>query len=319
MAYTDYPSYDPEAPVLVIGAAGVDLVGRLEGELHPKTSNPAHIRTSFGGVARNVAENLARLGQPVVLLTVVGEDHLGQQLLEHTARAGVDVSAVVHTQEHPTGTYLAMVNKEGELQFALDDMRASATLTSDHLRAQEELFKKASLLFLDANSPPATLRTSMSLARKAKLPVCADPTSASLANRLEKYLDRLHLIVPNHTEAAVLCGQPIQQFDRQQSLEAAKTLVARGVDFAIVTLAEFGVVYATSESSGHVPAIKTEIVDPTGGGDALTAAVIFSLLNDIPTDEAIRLGVSAASLTLRHRGAVVPKLSLEMLYDQLVI
>jgi len=56
--------------------------------------------------------------------------------------------------------------------------------------------------------------------------------------------------------------------------------------------------------------------DPTGGGDALSAAVIFALLNDIPIDDAVRLGVSAASLTLGHRGAVLPDLSLEKLYNQ---
>ena len=44
--------------------------------------------------------------------------------------------------------------------------------------------------------------------------------------------------------------------------------------------------------------------------------MVFSLLNDIPIDDAVRLGVTAASLTLRHRGAVVPDLSLEMLYEQ---
>jgi pseudouridine kinase len=84
-------------------------------------------------------------------------------------------------------------------------------------------------------------------------------------------------------------------------------------------MAEQGLCYATSETSGYIPAIKTSIVDPTGAGDALSATVIFALLNDIPIDDAVRLGVSAASLTLRYRGAVVPDLSLEKLYDQLVI
>jgi pseudouridine kinase len=88
---------------------------------------------------------------------------------------------------------------------------------------------------------------------------------------------------------------------------------------AIITLAQFGVCYATSDTSGYIPAMQTEIMDPTGGGDALTAAVIFALLNDIPLDDAVRLGVSAATLTLRHPGAVRPDLSLEKLYDQLVI
>jgi pseudouridine kinase len=102
-------------------------------------------------------------------------------------------------------------------------------------------------------------------------------------------------------------------------LQAAKSLVGQGVKLAIVTLAEQGLCYATSETSGSIPAIRTQVVDPTGAGDALTSAVIFALLNDIPLDDAVRLGVSAASLTLRYRGAVVPDLSLEKLYDQLVI
>jgi pseudouridine kinase len=85
----------------------------------------------------------------------------------------------------------------------------------------------------------------------------------------------------------------------------------------MVTMAEFGVAYATTEVSGHVPAVRTDILDPTGAGDALTAAVLFGLLNDIPLDESVRLGASAAAVTLRHRGSVVPNLSLELLYDQL--
>jgi pseudouridine kinase len=105
----------------------------------------------------------------------------------------------------------------------------------------------------------------------------------------------------------------------QDALEAAKCLVGQGVDIVLVSLAEFGVVYATSETSGYIPAIRTKVVDPTGAGDALNATVIYALLNQIPLDDAVRLGVTAASLTLRHRGTVVDDLSLEMLYDQLVI
>jgi pseudouridine kinase len=90
-----------------------------------------------------------------------------------------------------------------------------------------------------------------------------------------------------------------------------------GVDIAIITMAEFGLGYADANRSGHVPALYTEIVDPTGAGDALTAAVIFALLNDIPLDEAVRLGLSAAALTLRSPGTVAADLSIEKLYDGL--
>ncbi|MGD2057801.1 MAG: PfkB family carbohydrate kinase, partial [Anaerolineales bacterium] len=117
--------------------------------------------------------------------------------------------------------------------------------------------------------------------------------------------------------AEVLCPQPVTHADRDQVIDAARHLVSEGADIAIVTMAEFGVGYASADGSGHVPALKTEIVDPTGAGDAFTAAVIFALHNEIPLDEAVLLGVSAASLTLRSPGTVAPDLSLERLYDAL--
>ncbi len=151
------------------------------------------------------------------------------------------------------------------------------------------------------------------------MPVCADPTSTSLATALTPHLEQIFLLTPNVREASVYLERAIDPRDSQAGVMAAKDLVSLGVEFAIVTLAEFGLAYASAEGSGHIPAIKTEIVDPTGGGDALSAAVIFALLNEIPADEAVRLGISAASLTLRRRGSVREDLSLELLYDQLVI
>ncbi len=309
----------PDAPVLVIGGAGVDLVGRLESELRPGSSSPARIRSSFGGVARNVAENLARLGQPVTLVSAVGEDTAGELLIQQLIEAGVDVNAVQRLADKPTGAYLAVINNKGELQFGLDDMRASAVITPEILEANSQLFYNAGLLFIDASLPGVSIRKAISLARKAHIPVCADPTSTTLAERLRPYLPRLYMVTPNTAEAGIMCDTVIEAGRRRQAIEAARRLVQNGVQLAMITLAQFGVCYAASDTAGYIPAIRTEIIDPTGAGDALTAAVIFGLLNDIPLDDALRLGVSAASLTLRHPGAVLPDLSLEKLYDQLVI
>jgi pseudouridine kinase len=312
-------SPSPGYPVVVIGGAGVDLIGRLDGELQPGTSNPANIRTSFGGTARNVAENLARLGQGVILLTAVGEDYNGERLLKQAEEAGVDVDHILRTPDHPTGAYLGVVDSKGVLQFALDDINATNAITPEYIRSLSKLFRQASLVVIDANLPKKTLRTIFSQARKNRIPVCADPTSIHLAERLKPFLDRLHFITPNSREASVLCNRVFDDNQPEDALEAAKCMIGMGIQIALITLAEFGVVYATSETSGYIPAIRTTIIDPTGAGDALNATVIYSLLNDIPLDDAVRLGVTAASLTLRHRGTVIEDLSLEMLYDQLVI
>jgi pseudouridine kinase len=311
------PTLSSDLPVLVIGAAGVDIVGRLKSDLRPRTSNPAQIRFSYGGAARNVAENLVRLGTPVTMMTVVGNDQSGDQLLQAIAEVGVNVDAVQRTAQHPTGSYLAVINSNGGLQFGMDDMRALAALSPEYVHAHENLFEQSSLLFIDANLPKDTLRAVMSIARRVKLPVCADPTSEELATRLKPYLPRLRLVVPNSGEASILCGWKSGPTSRREAMEAAKCLVSQGVEIAIVTMAELGVCYATSETSGHIPTVRTTILDPTGAGDALTAAVLFGLLNQMPIDDAVRLGVAAEALTLNYRGAVVPDLSLEKLYDQL--
>jgi pseudouridine kinase len=305
--------------VLTIGSSGLDVVGRLQGDLQMSTSNPALIRTSFGGVARNVAENLALLGQPVCLLSVIGKDRLGEDVLAHTRNAGVDVSAVYATDKYPTGFYMGVLNQRGVRQFAFDDMRIMDELTNAYLLYNENLFEKSGLIFLDANLPEKALKKAFVLAHKYKIPVCADPTSGTLAVRLKPYLHRIKLLVLNNIEAGILTGHPFEAGNREAALEAARALINLGVKMAFVTLAEHGLCYATSETNGHIPAIRTSVGDPTGAGDALSAAVIYAIMNEIEIDDAARLGVSAASLALRYPGTVYPDLSLEKLYDELSI
>ncbi len=173
------------------------------------------------------------------------------------------------------------------------------------------------MVVLDANLTPAAMKSALSLAKKMDVPVCVDPVSVVLASRVNPHLQQLSVIVPNGVEAEALCGLPAS--DRFEATTAAQRLVSMGVDTAIITLAEKGLVYATSEESGHVPAFGIEIADSTGGGDALTGAVVYGLVNGFSVSEAVRLGVSAATLTLTCADTVCPHLSLEALYDRLII
>jgi pseudouridine kinase len=307
-----------DKPVLVIGAAGLDMVGRLSGDPEEESSTPGRIRIAFGGVARNVAENLARLSQPCALLSAVGDDAQGRGLMAVLKEAGVDTSAVRVLSGQTTGAYLAVVDSHGRLRIALDDMTALKAITADELRELEPLFQSARMVFLDANLASETIAEAIRLAHKTGIPVSADPTSRHLAARLIPHLKNLYLVTPNAGEAEVLLGRKISQEDPSSASQAAQELVMRGVCIAIISLAEFGVAYATREKRGHFPALHTTIVDPTGAGDALTAAVLYAVLNDIPLDEAVRVGISAATLTLRSRLAVVPDLSLERLYEEIM-
>ncbi|MGA9532359.1 MAG: carbohydrate kinase family protein [Anaerolineales bacterium] len=311
-----YPT--KEGPVLVIGAAGIDIVGRALAALEPGTSNPGRLRISHGGVARNVAVNLAHLATEAVLITAVGDDPLGHQVLDRSNRAGVDVSGAIISPHDQTGSYLAVLDDKGSLQHGLDDMGVISGITPESLRARRPLFERAAIVVLDCNLPAESLQTAIDLAKNAGALVAADPTSGTLAPRLKPHLNDLWLLSPNEREAEELCPLSIPHSDEARAIEAARLLNKIGVDIVMITRAEYGVGYATTEGSGHVPAVQTEVADPTGAGDALLATVIVALINQIPIDEAVRLGVTAASLTLRTHDSVIPDLSLELLYDQLV-
>jgi pseudouridine kinase len=304
--------------LLTIGAASIDTKGRAAKAIQAGTSTPGAIRVSVGGVGRNIAENLARLGERVVLLSAVGDDGSGRRILHQARECGIDVEHVLIDPEHRTAAYLAVLDETGNTAMSIDDMQISPDLlTPGFIYRHRALFRDAQMVVLDANLTPETLQTIFRLAARYEVPVCADPTSATLAPRLCPHLAELLLVTPDAAEAGALCD--VEVTDRESAFVAAQKLVGLGVQIAIVTLGAAGLVYATSQESGHVPALARDIVDLTGAGDALTAAVIFGLLNDLEIGEAVRLGASAAALTLQSRETVSPELSLERLYDQLVI
>lgn len=305
--------------VLVIGSAGIDVKGRPDNIPNWSGPNLGRVRNSVGGVARNIAENLARLEVPTILLSAVGDDMEGQRVLRHTSEGGVDCRYVQTVPEGRTGTYLALLNPDGEMHTSVSDFEIIHRVNADYLRANEALFKDADLIVIDTTLSEESLRTVFELAGRYHVRVCADPTTPMLAARLCPYIDQLFLVVPNAAETAALCGLENAAHDRDSATDAARHLVSLGAHIAVVTLGEQGLAYADGSGGGFIRAQRTEVVDSTGAGDAFSGAVIFGLLNEVTVDEAMRLGVTAASLTLRSRETVIPHLSQELLYDELVV
>lgn len=305
--------------ILVIGATLLDTKGKPTAGLEPGTSNPAHIRHVRGGTARNVAENLGRLGADVLLISAVGDDRTGKQLISQTADAGVNINYVVQVEKINTGSYIAILDEDGKMSVALDDVRVMEAINPGFLHRNRRLFRDACMIMIDGSLTPATIETAVRLAQQYEVPICADPSSTRLAHKLHPHLANLHLVVPNEVEAAVLCGVDYAGYDPDASLEVALLLTRAGVRTTTITLSDFGLVFATSDETGYIPPRYSQIVDITGTGDAVSAAIIFGMINNLPTIEAIRLGAAAASLTLQTNDTVVPDLSLDMLYDHLFV
>jgi len=299
--------------VLVIGAANLDIKGYMLGEPIAGSSTSAAIKNGVGGVARNIAENLVLLGVPVTLLTAVGDDYAGEDILNNADDVGIDVSRSLIIENATTGTYMGAISRDGNLFFGMYDLRVLHHITRDYLRLNRDAFRECSMVALDMNLDDDAMLAAFQMAREYGKPICVDPTSADRAYRLVPHLPLLDLITPNLAEAQAILDCPTLH-TADDALTAARRLVGLGVGAAVITQAERGACYATTEESGQFPALKVEIVDSTGAGDALTAAVIFGMLQGIEIGESLQMGLRAAALTLHSAEAVAPDLSLDRLY-----
>lgn len=307
-----------EHRALVLGAAGIDLKVRARSaDVEPGRSNPGVIRWAWGGVARNIAENLARLGVEVRLITAVGDDWWGRALLRELRELGIHTDACIVSTEEPTASYVALHHQDGEPWVAFDDMAVVKEITPGYLNRLRRLVRETDIVCLDANLSPRAMKTLFRLTQQYDVPVCADPTTALLAHRLRPHLSSLTAITPDRSESEALLGEKLE--DDEAISVGARRLVQAGVPLAVITLGAEGLHYGTYEESGRIPAFPVEVVDPTGAGDALTAALAYGLLEDVSPEEAVRLGMAAATLTLTCRETVCPHLSPELLYERLVM
>jgi pseudouridine kinase len=288
--------------VVVIGGANVDVKARSDATLVPATSNPGSAVLAAGGVGRNIAENLARLGSPVALVSAVGTDLLGGQLLKLTAAAGVDVSAVRRTPDHPTGTYTATLSPEGELALAVADMGAVDAIAPGDL--QEELIAAAGLLVVDGNLAAPTIARALDLACVAGVPAILEPVSVPKAARLRAALGSpVHTVTPNAEELAALTAPELDVAG------AAAALRERGVERVWVRLGASGSLLVAAEGTVRLEPVRTEVVDVTGAGDAMLAAYCHALLAGATPAEAAAYGQAAAALTVAVPETVRPDLT----------
>ena len=302
--------------VLIVGSSVLEISGKTIEVLQAGMRQYGHIHASVSGVARNIAENLARLDIETVLLTAIADDDIGQHLITHSTLAGIDCRHVLRVSGARTATSILLYKSEDNCT-RVDDLSIAAALDSDYLLEYEWLFEKATLVVIDATLSDEALDTLFELAARHQVRVCADPTSPLMASRMTRFIANLYLIVPNASETAALCSLEEPATERDSAIGTAQQLVNMGANIAVVTLGDQGLAYADSSGGGYIRAIHTEVVDTSGAGDAFSGAVIFGILNDVPIDEAMRLGVTAASLTLESEDTVLQSLSQELLYDEL--
>lgn len=268
--------------IAVIGGANIDIKAKANEPNRLGTSNPGAVSTTAGGVGRNIAHNLARLGAKVALVSVVGNDAHGNAVLEETARVGVDVSRVARSTLH-TGSYVALLDHDGELITALNDMRCMEDITSAVVSANQDIIASARLVVADCNLPQATLNAVAAMAgEKLVIEPVSVPKSRKLVEVLK--LTPVFLASPNFDQIEFLAGT--------RDIEAAFAFMhAKGLRNVVIHAGAEGAFVSDGKSIDLVEAHPPkQIIDVTGAGDAAVAGLVFGLLQGEPLAQAAGRG-----------------------------
>eukprot|EP00446_Apocalathium_sp_SHHI-4_P027845 CAMPEP_0177233688 /NCGR_PEP_ID=MMETSP0367-20130122/43999_1 /TAXON_ID=447022 ORGANISM="Scrippsiella hangoei-like, Strain SHHI-4" /NCGR_SAMPLE_ID=MMETSP0367 /ASSEMBLY_ACC=CAM_ASM_000362 /LENGTH=396 /DNA_ID=CAMNT_0018684437 /DNA_START=54 /DNA_END=1244 /DNA_ORIENTATION=- len=263
--------------VLVCGGAVLDCIVKPFDEAQrgaSRTSLPGSAKVSLGGVARNMAESIARLGGISALLSAIGQDEAGDQLLAAAGKLGINVEHVVQVPGGRTATFTALLDGGGDLVGAVADMAVFDRVSPasiDRAVASGALRGKA-LVVCDANLSAATLERVLSSGSDAGVPTWFEPVSVAKAprGRILHGGQPWQLISPNWDELQAMLGSDLPKPFASEAAEGRlpdavlravdEALTARLAEHMLLTMGPRGVLLASasamppgSTSSGSAP------------------------------------------------------------------
>lgn len=287
------------ANIACFGALNLDRRAIARAPVELGGSNPVEITEGFGGVARNIAENLARFGEDVTLVGRVGADAPGDALLAHLASLGIDSRYVTRSPDSPTGSYTALLGPHGELVVAMADVAVHDELIPDVVELAAGDLGAADLWILDANLPTETLRHLIAHDR-ATAPIAVDGVSVAKVGKLTGLLSGIDVLFVNEEEASTLATGVTTANHRK----AADDLRDAGAGTVVVGRGTDGVYLLSEDAEVDVPALPADVVDATGAGDSLVAGLLHAHLAGNDWEAAARFGVAAATQTVEYPGSV---------------
>lgn len=287
---------DKSHDILCIGSVLWDIIGRAPVHMRQGSDVAGRITRIPGGVALNIAMTLARFGLNTSLLTAIGRDSHGDELIEACEELGMDTSHVYLSEDLPTDRYMAVEGANGLIAAIADahsleaaDSKILRPLMDGTLGSEENPYE--GFIALDGNLTQRLLEKIAISPAFAKADLRVAPASPGKAERLLPFLvhDRATLYV-NLEEAGLLC-----QKEFTSSEEAAAGLLERGARRALVT--DGGNSASDATADGIITQIPPSVMVTrvTGAGDTFMAAHIASENDGSNRDDSLNRALRAAA------------------------
>jgi len=295
--------------MVVVGVVFLDIKGFPFFKYDAVGTNLGNVLMTHGGVARNVAENMANLGAEVEFVTMLDDDSLGREARLRLRGAGVKLTHAVSTPDKGMGMWLAVFNEKGDLAGSVSHMPDASPIERLFDEKGEEIIRSCRGVALEIDLSEKVSERVFELAERFDKPVYAVVANMSVILRRPDFMARTACVILNEIEAGRLFGREIRALSPEEMLEAiSEAASAMGIRSIVVTMGARGAVYLDAENGlrGVCPAVPCRVVDTTGAGDAFFSAVVESLARGMRLDDAVTCGARLASMTVSTSESTCP-------------
>lgn len=298
---------------LVFGVSVFDIFGFTDNNYRCNDSNPGRVRTSFGGVCRNIAENMARVGVNTKFISILGDDETGRRMIEHSRVMKYDMEDSLIVEGHSTPTYMAILNDKGELESAVVDMKITDMFTKEFIDSKADIIRNSEYMFLDSDKPDILEYILKTFEGQTKF--ILDPVSACKAKNIRHLIKYFHTIKPNRYEAEIMCGFEIN--DEDDLRRAGKHFIDLGISHVFISLDEDGIYYNNGSEEGKIKANNVPVKNVTGAGDSFVAGLGYGYVNGISLTETVKYAVAMSVITISHEDTIHPNMGDEFVKNHI--
>ncbi|SKC49535.1 pseudouridine kinase [Maledivibacter halophilus] len=297
--------------VTVIGGANIDIIGFPTDVLKMEDSNPGKVKISLGGVGRNISENLAKMGVDTKLITAVGDDVYGRKILNECKLSQIDMDNSLILKNLPSSTYLSVLDENGDMKLALSDMDITDEINIDFIREKSLIIKNSRCVVVDTNLKKEVIEYLVTNFKGIDFFV--DTVSTVKGKKIKNFIGAFHTIKPNRLEAEELTGIRI---DGEKDIKKAiKYFLDSGVRRVFISLGKDGIYYGDNQNTGYIKPQEIKIINATGAGDAFTAGLVYSYLNDFDIKNSTKFAMAASLIALSHENTINPNMSIKRIEE----
>ena len=294
--------------IVVIGDVFIDIKGYSTSPYIPYGRNAGTIVQIHGGVGRNVVEDIANVELEPTFISLVDNDAMGEDVIQKLNRHKVNTS-YMRKVENGMGTWLAVFDHEG-------DVVASISKRPDHSPVErildeqgDEIFKDADSIVIEIDIDKEIVKKTFYYAEKYNKKVYAIVSNMTIVIERRDFLRRTACFVCNQQEAGILFSEDYEQMTAEELAEILPERIRSAqIPQMVVTMGGDGAVYADREGNkGIYPALKVDVIDTTGAGDAFFSGVCIGLTYGKTLREACGIGTRLASTVICTSENICPR------------